>query len=66
MVRSVCSDYGFECTFIAEDHIEQAMEKFGKRTLDKYGIKYIKKVLAHFILRQRSTITAITEEVTVE
>jgi len=47
-----CSDYGFECDFIAQGDIEQVIKEFGKHTDTEHGIDYSKQALMQFILRK--------------
>ena len=54
MAKLKCSDYGFECDFVAEGQIEQVIEEFGKHTEDVHGIDYSKEALMQFILRKQS------------
>jgi predicted small metal-binding protein len=53
MAKLKCSDYGFECDFVAEGQIEQVIEEFGKHTEDVHGIDYSKEALMQFILRKK-------------
>lgn len=53
MAKLVCSDYGFECNFVAKgDEIENVIETFGKHTEEEHGIAYQKEVLQQFLLRK--------------
>ena len=52
MAKLTCSDYGFECDFVAEGEIETVIAEFGKHTLDEHGIEYSKEALMQFILRK--------------
>ena len=53
MAKLVCSDYGFECDFVAEeDQIEDVIEIFRVHTSEEHGIEYQKEVLQQFILRK--------------
>ncbi len=52
MAKLKCSDYGFECEFVAEGEIESVIVEFGKHTLDEHGIEYSKEALMQFILRK--------------
>ena len=53
MPKLVCSNYGFECDFVAEGtEISEVLEQFGKHTLEEHGIEYSKEVLMQFILRK--------------
>lgn len=53
MAKLKCSDYGFECEFIAEGEIENVIEEFGKHTDEIHGIDYSKEALMQFILRKK-------------
>ena len=53
MAKLKCSDYGFECDFVAEGEIEQVIEEFAKHTDDVHGIDYSKEALMQFILRKK-------------
>lgn len=51
--KLVCSDYGFECDFVAEgDQIEDVLKAFGQHSEEEHGIEYQKEVLQQFILRK--------------
>ena len=51
--KLVCSDYGFECDFVAEgDEIENVLKAFGQHTEEEHGIEYQNEVLQQFILRK--------------
>ncbi len=52
MAKLKCSDYGFECEFVAEGESEKVIAEFGKHTLDEHGIEYSKEALMQFILRK--------------
>ncbi len=52
MAKLKCSDYGFECDFVAEGEIENGIAEFAKHTLDEHGIEYTKEALMQFILRK--------------
>jgi len=53
MTKLVCSDYGFDCDFIAEgDDIAKVIEEYGKHSCDEHGIEYTKDVLIQIILRK--------------
>jgi len=47
-----CSDYGYECTFVAEGDGSKVIEDFGKHTFDEHGIEYSKEALMQFLIRQ--------------
>ena len=53
MAKLKCSDYGFECEFIAEGEIEIVIEEFAKHTDEVHGIDYSKEALMQFILRKK-------------
>jgi len=54
MTKLSCSDYGFECDFVAEGKdVQVVIEKFGKHTSEEHGIDYAKEVLMQFIIRQK-------------
>ena len=52
MAKLKCSDYGFECEFIAEGEIENVIAEYGKHSNDEHGIEYTKEALMQFILRK--------------
>ncbi len=53
MPKLVCSNYGFECDFVAEGtEIAQVLHDFGKHTAEEHGIEYSKEALMQFILRK--------------
>lgn len=52
MVKLTCSDYGFECEFVAEGETEKVIAKFGEHTLEEHGIEYSKEAIMQFILRK--------------
>ena len=48
-----CSDYGFECGFVAEgENITELITKFGRHSSDEHGIDYPREALMLFIIRQ--------------
>ncbi len=54
MIEFICHDYGFECDFKAkEENAVEAIDQFGKHTLDEHGIEYTKEALMQFILRKQ-------------
>ena len=56
MYKLSCSDYGFECDFVAEtEDTSELCEKFGIHTLDEHGIDYSKEALMKFLLRKKSS-----------
>jgi len=53
VAKLVCSDYGYECSFVEEgNNVSEVIEKFEKHTLDEHGINYSKEALMQFIIRQ--------------
>ena len=52
MARLRCSDYGYECSFIAEGDGSKVIEEFGKHTAEEHGIEYSKEALMQFLMRQ--------------
>lgn len=60
MVKFVCADYGFECDFITEGEMDDAISKFAKHTLDKHGIEYSRDVLIQFIRRQKDSLSILS------
>jgi len=53
MTRLRCSDYGYECSFIAESaDATKVIEEFGKHTAKEHGIEYSKEALMQFLMRQ--------------
>lgn len=53
MPRLRCSDYGFECDFVAEaTDVGKVIEDYGKHSTEEHGIEYSKESLMQFILRQ--------------
>ncbi len=48
-----CSDYGFECDFVAEGGSEEVITKFGEHSREEHGIDYSKEALMQFIMRKR-------------
>lgn len=53
MTRLRCSDYGFECDFVAEgSEVSKVIEEYGKHSAEEHGIEYSKESLMQFILRQ--------------
>ena len=54
VAKLTCSDYGFECPFVAQgDKIEDVIKEFGEHTSEEHGIEYQKEVLQQFILRKQ-------------
>jgi predicted small metal-binding protein len=53
MPKLRCSDYGFECDYVAESpEAAQVIEDYGKHSEEVHGIEYSKESLMQFILRQ--------------
>ena len=52
MAQLKCSNYGFECDFVAEGEIEEILETFGKHTEEEHGIEYSREALMQIILRK--------------
>ena len=52
MAKLRCSNYGFECDFVAEGEIEDVLETFGTHTEAEHGIEYSREALLQIILRQ--------------
>ncbi len=53
MPRLKCSDYGFECNFVAESpEVAKVIADYGKHSEEVHGIEYSKESLMQFILRQ--------------
>ena len=56
MAQLTCSDYGFECEFVVDTKNQSnALETFGKHTLDEHGIEYSKEALMQFIIRKQNS-----------
>ncbi len=53
MAKLKCSDYGFECDFVAEGEIEQVIEDFRNHTNEEHGIDYSKEAIMQFLLRKQ-------------
>lgn len=53
MARLRCSDYGFECDFVAEGEVESVLVLFGSHTEKEHGIAYSKESLMQFIIRKK-------------
>ena len=51
-IKLRCSDYGFECNFVADGEAESVIREFGKHTDEEHGIEYTKEVLMQLILRK--------------
>ncbi len=53
MAKLRCSDYGFECDFVAEgEDAGKVIEEYGKHSEEVHGIEYSKESLMQFILRK--------------
>ena len=53
MPKLRCSDYGFECDFVAEaDDVGKVIDDYGRHSTEEHGIEYSKESLMQFILRQ--------------
>jgi predicted small metal-binding protein len=53
MPRLRCSDYGFDCDFVAEaPEAAKVIADYGKHSEEVHGIEYSKESLMQFILRQ--------------
>lgn len=48
-----CSDYGFDCDFVAEGEVEQVIATFSKHSEEEHGIEYSKEAIMQFILRKK-------------
>ena len=53
MIRLRCSDYGFECDFVAEGEIEDVIDRFKEHTENIHGIDYSREALMQFIIRKQ-------------
>jgi len=53
MAKLKCSDYGFECDFVAEGEMEQVIEDFRNHTDEEHGIDYSKEAITQFLLRKQ-------------
>ena len=51
MTKLRCSDYGFECDYIAEGEAEQVIDYFKRHTLEEHGIDYPKETVMQFVTR---------------
>lgn len=53
VLKLTCSDYGFECDFVAEhEEMSEMIESFGKHMIEEHGIEYPKEALIQIILRR--------------
>ena len=52
MTKLRCSNYGFECSFIAEGKTEQVLTDFKKHMLEEHGIDYSKETVMQFVDRE--------------
>ena len=53
MAKLKCSDYGFECDFVAEGDMEKVIGDFRTHTDDVHGIDYSKEAVMQFLLRKQ-------------
>lgn len=53
MARLRCSDYGFECDFVAEGEVESVLVLFGSHSEEEHGIAYSKESLMQFMVRKK-------------
>ena len=53
MARLRCSDYGFECDFVAEGEVESVLVLFGSHSEEEHGIAYSKESLLQFLIRKK-------------
>ena len=53
MAKLKCSDYGFECDFVAEGDMEKVIADFRTHTDDVHGIDYSKEAVMQFLLRKQ-------------
>ena len=52
MPRLRCSDYGFECDFVAEGtDAGKVIEEYGKHSTEEHEVEYSKESLIQFIPR---------------
>ena len=47
-----CSNYGFECDYIAENKTEQVIDDFQKHMLEEHGIDYSRETIIQFVTRE--------------
>lgn len=52
MTKLICSNYGFECGFIAEGKTDQVLTDFKKHMSEEHGIDYSKETVMQFIDRE--------------
>ena len=52
MAKLRCSDYGFECDFLAEGETEKVIEDFRAHMDNVHGIDYSKETVMQFITRE--------------
>ena len=45
MVKVFCHDYGFDCDFILDDNIDEAVKKYNEHSEEIHGIEYVKEDL---------------------
>ena len=53
MAKLKCSDYGFECSFVAEGDMEIVIDNFRNHTDEEHGIDYSKEAVMQFLLRKQ-------------
>lgn len=53
MVKLSCSNYGYDCDFIADGNTDDVTSQFKNHTLNEHGIDYSKETLMQFIMRLR-------------
>jgi predicted small metal-binding protein len=51
MTKLICSNYGFDCDYVAKGEIEQTIDDFKKHTFEEHGIDYSKETLMQFVNR---------------
>ena len=52
-IKLTCSDYGFECDFVAEGNdVSKVIEDYSKHSTDEHRIEYSKEALMQFIMRK--------------
>ena len=45
MTKLICSNFGFDCDYVAKGEIEQTIDDFKKHTFEEHGIDYSKEAL---------------------
>ena len=53
MAELKCTDYGFECDYVASGEIEKVMEDFRNHTEEEHGIDYSKEAVMLFLSRKQ-------------